>query len=215
MFEYAFFTYLILDYIHLRLACKNVQGYNWLLTMGTILLPIKLVLTAWFRMIFVYNIIQPVVPYGVRGVVGHTMAFVGTQIGLVIIAFEHIVFIWKTNIVFVPFDARATKILAAIYLFLFASNTLFQIWFYFGLFWHRHTTLNVQGDHPNPNDQLMVLIIDRMWLFLVGFLPLIFAQVGRKTQAHIRVTMELNSEAWENEVNVVDRTVRMKTDPIA
>ena len=205
----------VFDYIHLRLACKNVQGYNWLVTMGTILLPIKLVLIAWFRMIFVYNIIQPVVRYGVRGVVGHTMAFVGMQIGLMLVAFEHIVFIWKTNIAFVPFDARATKILAAIYLFLFASNTMFQMWFAFGLFWHRYSTLNVQGDHPNPKDQLMVLIVDRMWLFLVGILPLIFAQGGRKTQAHIKVTMELNSEAWANDVDVVDRTVSMRTNPRA
>lgn len=214
MFEYAFFTYIILDYIHLRLACKNVQGYNWLVNMGTLLLPIKLVLIAWFRMIFVYSIVQPVVPYGVRGVVGHTMAFIGMQIGLIIVAFENIVFIWMTNIEFVPVDARTTKVLTAIYFFLFASNTTFQMWFAFGLFWHDYPTLNVQGDHPNPTHQLIILIVDRMWLILVGILPLVFAQIGRKTQAHIRVTMELNSAAWENAVDVVDRTVLLRTNAI-
>jgi hypothetical protein len=66
MFEYAFFTYIILNYVHLRLACRNVPGYEWQVTMGSIFCPIKLVLIAWFRMIFVYNVVQPAVPYGVQ-----------------------------------------------------------------------------------------------------------------------------------------------------
>ena len=44
-------------------------------------------------------------------------------------------------------------------------------------------------------------------MFLVGVMPIWFAQVGRKTQAHIRMTMELNCDAWDELVNVTEGTV--------
>ena len=210
LFEYSFFFYVVLDYVHLRLTCKGDPSLQGLLTMGTVLLPFKLIFIAWFRMIFVYNIQQPGVQYGVRGVVGHTMAFFGVQLSLIMVAFENIMFIWLTGIVYPRLGPTGTKILSIVYLVLFAVNTTFQMWFAFGIFWG-YETLNVRGDRPNPSHQLIIFLVDRTWLLMVGIMPIWFAQIGRKTQAHIRMTMELNSDAWKDHVNVAECTVSKRT----
>lgn len=210
LFEYSFFFYVIFDYIHLRLTCKGDTSLQGLLTMGNIFLPIKLIFIAWFRMIFVYNVQQPGVEYGVRGVVGHTMAFFGLQMALIMVAFENIMFIWSTDIVYPRLGRTWTKRLSILYFCLFVANTTFQMWFAFGIFWG-YATLNVQGETANPHHQLIIYLVDRSWMFLVGVMPIWFAQVGRKTQAHIRMTMELNSDAWQGSVNVSEGTVVRRT----
>lgn len=37
---------------------------------------------------------------------------------------------------------------------------------------------------------------DKLWLILVGMLPLLFSWVGRKTTAYVKVTFELGSSVW-------------------
>ena len=210
LFEYTFFFYVVLDYIHLRLVCKGDNNLQGLLTMGNIALPFKLLFIAWFRMIFVYNVQQPYVPYGVRGVVGHTMAFFGLQLSLIMVAFENIMFIWKTGIAFPRLGLVWTRRLSLVYLGLFVLNTTFQMWFAFGIFWG-YDTLDVRGENPTRNHQLILLRVDRSWLVLVGVMPIYFAQSGRKTQSHVRFTMELNSDAWEGFVDVTERTVSKRS----
>lgn len=99
LFEYSFFLYVVFDYLHLRLVCKNTDRH-YLVKIANVALPIKLTLIAWFRMIFVYNIQQPDVVYGVRGVVGHTLAFFGLQFALILVAFENIMFHFANEISF-------------------------------------------------------------------------------------------------------------------
>ena len=209
LFEYTFFLYVVFDYIHLRLVCKGSPKLEGLVTLSNILMPVKFLLIAWFRMIFVYNVKQPFVDFGLRGVVGHTMAFFGFQLALIMVSFENILFIMKTNVVYPRLGPYWTKFCCVLYLCLFIPNTFFQMWFAFGIFWG-FDTLNVHGDNPNPMHQLMIMLVDRMWMILVGMLPLWFAQVGRKTQAHIRVTFELNTEAWEDDIHVTEGTVSIR-----
>ena len=207
LFEYAFFLYVVLDYIHLRLSVKN-SSHQWLLTMGTFALPFKLLFIGWFRMIFVYNVQQPKVPFGVRGIVGHTLAFFGLQFALIMVAFEHIAFIYVTKIKYPHLNLNWTQALAAIYFCLFVLNSTFQMVFAFGLFMG-NDFLNVSGENPNKQSQLLILFVDRMWLLLVGIMPIWFAQVGRKTQAYVKITLELNSDAWEDPVENAERTVTL------
>jgi hypothetical protein len=107
LFEYSFFFYVIFDYIHRRLVCKGTPN-EYLLRMANVALPIKLTLIAWFRMIFVYNVQQPDVQYGVRGIVGHTIAFFGLQLALILVAFENIMFIFATGIYYPRLGRRWT-----------------------------------------------------------------------------------------------------------
>jgi len=58
-FEYSFFLYIVFDLIHLRLSCKTekFKAANWLYwVVSRITFPLKLVLIALFRMIFVYTV---------------------------------------------------------------------------------------------------------------------------------------------------------------
>jgi len=206
LFEYSFFFYVLFDYIHLRLVCKNTPQ-DYLLRVANCTLPVKLCLIAWFRMIFVYNIQQPDVHYGTRGVVGHTIAFFGLQLALILVAFENIMFIFATGIYFPRLGRKWTLILARTYLITFIILSSFQMWFAFGLFWG-YKTLDVQGDNPNPTHLFIIWLDDRLWMVVVGLMPFWFAQVGRKNQSHIRVTFQLNSEAWEDDTVIMASTVR-------
>lgn len=200
LFEYSFFLYVVFDYIHLRLACPNVPGAaKWLQTLGNWLLPLKLVLIAWFRMIFVYTVYDTGEYEGpVRGVVGHTMSFFGVQGALILVAFENILYINLTNISYPLLGLRWTKILSWVYLCFFIPNTIFQMWFAFSIFWY-DPILDVSGPNPNPVHIWIIYLVDRMWLILVGIMPLFFAQIGRKTQAFMRVTFELDAVGWQAE----------------
>lgn len=83
------------------------------------------------------------------------------------------------------------------------------MWFAFGLFWG-YPTLDVQGPNPNKTHQFIIWLDDRLWMIFVGLMPFWFAQVGRKNQSHIRVTIQLNSKAWEDETEVANGTVSMR-----
>lgn len=205
LFEYSFLLYVVFDYIHLRLVLKDTP-LHWILRFSNVTFIFKLCLISWFRMIFVYAVTQPDVKYGVRGVVGHTLAFFGFQTALIVVALENILFIQYTNIVYPRLGPVWTRRLAWVYLALFILNTSTQMWFAFGIFWG-YETLDVRGPNPNPTHQLIVLLVDRMWLVIVGLMPFWFAQVGRKTQAHVRVTFQLNTDAWAEDVEVSTRNI--------
>jgi hypothetical protein len=133
------------------------------------------------------------------------MSFFGVQFALILVAFEHILFINLTNIEYPLLGRRGTKIMSWVYLGLFVPNTIFQIVFAGSIFWTDHPILDVAGPTPNPTHILIIFVVDRMWLFLVGVMPLLFAQVGRKTQAYVKITLELDSEAWNQEPVVQGR----------
>jgi hypothetical protein len=107
LFEYSFFIYVVFDYIHLRLVCKGTSK-EYLIKIANVLLPVKLTLIAWFRMIFVYNIQQPDNKYGVGGMIGHTLAFFGLQLALILVAFENIMFIFATGLYYPRLGRRWT-----------------------------------------------------------------------------------------------------------
>ena len=86
-----------------------------------------------------------------------------------------------------------------VYLGLFIPNTIVQMWIVFSIFWSDDPVVNVTGPDANPNHILFFYFIDRMWLVLVGIMPLFFAQIGRKTQAYVKVTFELDAEGWNME----------------
>ena len=59
IFEFSFLLYVLVDFVHLRLACKSggVPGAaQWLYRLVATFLPFKILLICWFRMIFVYQV---------------------------------------------------------------------------------------------------------------------------------------------------------------
>ena len=193
LFEYSFLLYVILDHIQFRLAF-NATRRPGVYRLAMITLPIKVVLIAWFRMIFVYevNMVQPDYPdeYGpyIEGALGHTLGFFGLQLSLILVALENVLFINLTGVEYPFLGARGTVIASWLYFFAVAPLTLFKIYVAF-------TALT-----GNKIDHFSVIgkTVDHMWMVLVAFMPIIFAQVGRKTEAFLKITVERDSRAWKD-----------------
>jgi len=193
LFEYSFLLYVILDHIQFRLSF-NPTTRPIVYRLAMITLPIKIVLIAWFRMIFVYqvNMVQPDYPqeYGpyIEGALGHTMGFFGLQLSLILVALENVLFVNLTGVEYPLLGARGTTIASWLYFFAVTPLTLFKIYVAF-------TALT---GHKINNFELIGKTVDHMWMLLVAFMPILFAQLGRKTEAFLKITVEQDSSAWKD-----------------
>ena len=128
---------------------------------------------------------------------GHTMFFFGVQLALMMVAFENILYINLTHVSYPFLGRKWTKRLSWVYIVLFLANTSCQIVFVFSIFWGEKPLLDLVGPDRNPAHVAFFYFIDRSWLILVGVMPLVFAWIGRKTTAYVKVTFELGSSAWD------------------
>lgn len=133
LFEYSFLLYVILDHIQFRLAFSPTH-YPGIFRMAKITLPIKILLVAWFRMIFVYqvNMVQPDYPdeYGpyIEGALGHTLRFFGLQLALILVALENVLYINLVGVEYPYLGARGTVFCSWLYFIVVAPLTLFKIY---------------------------------------------------------------------------------------
>jgi len=157
-------------------------------------LPIKVVLIAWFRMIFVYqvNMVQPDYPdeYGpyIEGALGHTLGFFGLQLSLILVSLENVLFINLTGVEYPFLGARGTKVASCIYFVAIVPITLFKI----------YVAFTALIGNKIDNFEVVGKTVDHMWMVLIAFMPILFAQVGRKTEAFLKITFERDSSAWKD-----------------
>jgi len=192
LFEYSFLLYVILDHFQFRLGFQSSRPR--IVTWAKIALPIKVLLIAWFRMIFVYQVNMKQPEYGegygpyIEGALGHTMGFFGLQLALIIVAVENVLYIQWTGVEFPYLGKGGTYIASWLYIVVVTPLTLFKIYVAF-------TALIGQ-----KIDNFMVIgrVVDFLWMILIALMPLLFAQVGRKTEAHLKITVERDSIAWKD-----------------
>lgn len=145
-------------------------------------------------MIFVYqvNMKQPDYPEGygpyIEGALGHTMGFFGLQFALILVALENVLFINLTGVEYPFLGKRGTRIASWLYFVVTAPLTLFKIYVAFT------ALIGEKIDH------FMTIghAVDLAWMVLIAFMPIIFAQLGRKTEAHLKITVERDSIAWKD-----------------
>jgi len=193
LFEYSFLLYVIMDHLQFRLSFADNQRPGIVL-LAKITLPIKILLIAWFRMIFVYqvNMKQPDYPEGygpyIEGALGHTMGFFGLQLALILVALENVLFINLTGVEYPFVGLQGTRILSWLYFAVVAPLTVFKIYVaYTALIGHKIDHFMVVGR-----------VVDFLWMILVAFMPILFSQVGRKTESHVKITFERDSIAWKD-----------------
>lgn len=193
LFEYSFLLYVILDHIQFRLAFTDNHRPGIIL-LAKITLPIKVLLIAWFRMIFIYqvNMEQPDYPEGygpyIEGALGHTMGFFGLQLALILVAMENVLFINLTGMEYPLLGLRGTRIASWIYFAVVTPLTLFKIYVaYTALIGRKINNFIVVGR-----------VVDLIWMILIAFMPIVFAQIGRKTESHVKITLERDSIAWKD-----------------
>jgi hypothetical protein len=173
-------TYIIVDYLQIVNDYDNDRVSDGIMKSSRILLWFKIVLVSWFRMIFVCSVTGeniPIFGFQLKSVEAHTLGFFGMQFGLILIAFQNVVYIYYMGVSMWGMSADLTKYMATLYLVLLAIITCLKIsWassiFIYGEPW-------ISGGWPK--------LFDRSWMFLAAFMPLLFATHAIKTEPHMMI----------------------------
>ncbi len=183
IFEYTLLVYIFLNYYQVKNEFDNGQGLGTAMMLAsTVLFWVKIVLVAWFRMIFVVTVTQEPIPiFGVEipPTVGHTMGFLGMQLALILVAFENVLqVLYTTDRRIFKMSPKVTNIGAVVYLTLLVLVTVFKISWCLSLF------ATGKGWIPDPWPH----VFDRFWMVLAAILPILFAIDGMRTELDFEIT---------------------------
>ena len=168
LFEYALIAYIILDHIQTKNDYDNGKVPPGMYSAAKVLLWVKLVLVAWFRMIFVCSVFQPSIPiFGIEisAVVAHTLGFFGMQFALILLAAHNVMQIYYDEKKMMGMSVSASRCMAMFYLVALTVVTGLKISWASSIF----ITGTPWIDAPWPH------IFDRTWLVLAAFMPLVFS----------------------------------------
>ncbi len=87
--EIPFFLYTVFDFLRIQDAYREQKIPRYTFLTAAFLLPIEILLTIWFRIIFVWS---PEVSF-----LGHYLPYVGFQILLFLVAFENALYFYAMN----------------------------------------------------------------------------------------------------------------------
>lgn len=149
----------------------------WLWRFEQVTFPIKIILAAWFRMIFVISVEE--------SAAGHTLGFLGLQVFLLLVAIENVMLANCRKEDYFHLGRKATKILSWTYYFILAPATILKIALTIG-FLIKKPLLDIH----DPLQALFFRTLDRIWLFLAAVLPLFFSIYQYKTEPHLKVTIQ-------------------------
>jgi len=184
IFEYSFLLYILLDYCQIKNDMLNgifpAQKAKLMKTMFWI----KVVLVAWFRMIFICKVTDGPIIIGaleIPAVVAHTLGFWGLQWGLVLVAFENVLYLTYRKQGMWCFSPESTVKLAYLYLTLLASLTALKFIWSASIFASETSTPII------PNS--VARYFDRGWMILAAVCPIFFALNGMKKDPPMVITI--------------------------
>lgn len=180
VFEYTLLIYIVLNYLQIKNDFDNNKVGSGILKSANVLFWVKVVLVAWFRMIFVCTVTQDPIPFfgtEISPVLGHTLGFFGMQFALILIAFENLLYAFYTNQRIFRMSPRMTKIVSVIYLSSLLIITCFKISWAMSIF----ATGSPWVGAPWPH------IFDRMWMLLAAVLPVFFSINGMRTEPDMEI----------------------------
>jgi len=177
MFEYSFAGFLVLSYFYVKKCYLMHEIPKWLWRFEQITFPIKLVLGAWFRMIFVYSVEE--------SVVGHTLGFLGLQVVLVLVALENVLLANARKEDYFRIGRKATQVLTWTYFFILLPATLLKLIVDIS-FLMKKPIVNIQ----DPIQVIFVHSLDKIWMIFAAVLPFFFAIYQYKTEPHLKVRIQ-------------------------
>lgn len=199
LFEYPLMAYLFLTYLQILASERSGHLPSWFLHLATVLLVLKVTLFAWFRMIFV------VIAWD--NIIGHTLGFLGLQIGLVLVAVENYIggILWgrstgkRWKMPFLTEDQ--TVVLWTLYIILLVVVTVIRLTLSFFIF-----ADNPLVDNSTASGAAFSASMDRIWMALAAVCPIFIALFLRRTEPSIFITVSeappISSEANEQEKSV-------------
>merc|ERR1739844_198668 len=191
LFEYSILAYVIADYLQMKNDHDNGKVPDWMQSLNSVLLWVKVILIAWFRMIFVCSVFQPAIPFfggEMPAVVAHTLSFFGMQIALILIAFENVMQVYVNEKEMFGLSVDISKTLATVYLVTLALVTVFKISWASSLFMYGTPWIGAPWPH----------IADRLWMLLVAFLPLVFSAYYSRTESPMIISVVNEAETDES-----------------
>lgn len=186
LFEYSFLLYIVLEHINMSVAFAKNQVPLWMHRTSKVLLPIKIVLVAWFRMIFI-NLVSV-------NMLAHSFGFLGLQVGLCLVALENVLFLNATQVSYEWLGGRRnTKIASWTYLIVASVTTFFKMFF---------TTYNILTRTRFPGvTPALTKAIDHFWMLLIAVMPIWFARIHIKKEPALSFTVDYVKKDNENDAN--------------
>eukprot|EP00573_Skeletonema_grethae_P001703 CAMPEP_0201687706 /NCGR_PEP_ID=MMETSP0578-20130828/1643_1 /ASSEMBLY_ACC=CAM_ASM_000663 /TAXON_ID=267565 /ORGANISM="Skeletonema grethea, Strain CCMP 1804" /LENGTH=236 /DNA_ID=CAMNT_0048171877 /DNA_START=194 /DNA_END=904 /DNA_ORIENTATION=+ len=184
IFELSLVLYLVMSHFQIKNDMLNGIFPADKETLMTVLFWLKLVLVAWFRMIFVCKVTDDDLTIGsltIGAVTAHTIGFLGLQVGLVFIAFENVIYLTYRKQSFWCFSRETTVKLAYLYLVLLTTFTVIK------MFWTiRALSIGIPNTLiPFPVSEFT----NKAWLLFAAVLPIFFALEQMKKDPPMVVTL--------------------------
>ena len=192
LFEYSFVGYVALDLIYVTLSHKRGEIPDWYFSLVKIVSPFTILLTAWFRMIFV------MIAY--ENPEAHALAFLGMQFALVSVVIMNSLFVILSGQSYpsIGLTKGTTTKLACAYLIcnscvssikigataFIVQNTISPAWYKIPSF--------IPG-------YVMGQVLDRVWMFFNALLPIAIAYVRMSNEDPMTITFSVPTPTYDGD----------------
>jgi len=176
--EYPLIAYAVLDYVQIYRDYQDKDLPSWFFKLATGILPIKILLLSWFRMIFVFE--------SFRTTELHTLPFQGLQISLVLVALQNSLY-WtthKTPLYVKQLGQAWTHRLIWAYVMCLVVVTTFKITVVTSIF-AGSPVLDIHND----SSASLCAFADRAWMFLAAVVPFFLAAYERRIEVPLTISI--------------------------
>ena len=170
--EFPLLAYVTLKWLQVRQSYRQDAVPKWLYHLSCALLPVKLVLLSWFRMVFVVIAFE--------SVKAHTFGFIGLQFALVLVALLDLLYMEALRIgwpIFRRARRKRTRVLHRMYFVALTLVTFLKLLHVFTLFYATPIF-----DPKKSSAATFVQTLDRLWMLLAAVLPIVLAELERRSE---------------------------------
>ena len=168
--EFPLLAYVTLKWLQVRQSYRQRAAPKWLYRLSSALLPVKLVLLSWFRMVFVVIAFEDTK--------GHTLGFQGLQLSLVLVALQDVLFMEALQIAWPRFGRKLTRVLHWTYFVALTVVTFLKLLIVLTLFYASAPVV----DPKTSSGAAFCQILDRLWMLLAAVLPIALAELERRSE---------------------------------
>lgn len=177
LFEYTFLIYVCLDFLQAKVGHAQGAVPSWVYRVALYLLPVKIILISWFRMIFIIKVDE--------SANGHTLGFFGLQIALILVALQNVLYVNVLGYHLPCVGRKGTKILSWFYFIVFVPITGYKIAYSISMLMGRPFI-----DVSIPAQVSIVYCVDKLWMLLAAIMPVFFAQWQKRKEPPLRIRID-------------------------
>lgn len=174
LWEVPFLLYVIFNFLRIQDAYRENKVSRYIFIISAILLPLKIFLTVWFRIIYVWS---PEV-----NLLNHYLPYLGLQILLFLVAFENVLYFYAMKAL--PFNNNRPIAIAYLIL-LFVVTALYTIIGVSSAV--GHPLLDLIND---PGQRLLFRSLTNIYSVLVVPIPMILAALELKRSPNHKLSFE-------------------------